>query len=190
MFAVTLTQDSTVVTSDDRTTTIAGIIYTFSEGPHPPITAPTPGQSTTGPPPPPPTSCDFCPPAVTGIVGPPGPLCIIGCGELCGSNCSPELPCIGPTCNCIGIGCPGGGGCIGPGCSGSDDNNQDDDNDDYDDNDEEENDKCEFDTSIGMCDNGNFPVFDPQSGTMSCDGSMEPSECQANIDDNIESVRD
>ena len=56
--------------------------------------------------------------------------------------------------------------------------------------DSEASDPCEFDTSTGMCDNGNYPVFDPSSGTISCDVASDDvaskiSGCQQNIDDNL-----
>lgn len=41
-----------------------------------------------------------------------------------------------------------------------------------------------------MCDNGNYPVFDPSTGTMKCDGSAEVTECQRNVDNNMDSVKD
>ncbi|KAK4611783.1 Killer toxin subunits alpha/beta [Fulvia fulva] len=200
---VTLTQDSTVYTTDGMTITIPGITYKYSQGPYPPVTRPTPGTTSSpgmaGNPTstetptssstygifPPPTSCGSCPPSITPIIGPPGPLCKTGCVIQCILFCSPELPCIGPQCNCIGVGCPGGGGCVGPGCSGSDSDNPGDNAP----SDPDEEDKCEIDISTGLRDNGNFPVFDASTGQISCDGSMEPGECQQRIDNNMESVQ-
>ncbi|SMQ50252.1 unnamed protein product [Zymoseptoria tritici ST99CH_3D7] len=42
--------------------------------------------------------------------------------------------------------------------------------------------------TTGLCSNGNYPVFDATTGTISCDGSSEPSECQQNINSNIAAV--
>ncbi|OTA07313.1 hypothetical protein A9Z42_0082210 [Trichoderma parareesei] len=57
-----------------------------------------------------------------------------------------------------------------------------------------EDDPCEFDTSVGMCDNGNYPVFDPSSGTISCDVPSDQvdsqmGQCQQKIDNDIDAVR-
>lgn len=111
-----LTEPADVVTTGTSSTTLAGIIFTFSPGPYP-TPDPTP---TTGPPPGPP------PPGSIGSVhvtsGAPKPTCIpgsIGCGTLCESNCGIQIPCIG-ICGCIGLGCPDGGSCVGAGCGGGD----------------------------------------------------------------------
>ncbi|KAH7182078.1 hypothetical protein DER46DRAFT_670422 [Fusarium sp. MPI-SDFR-AT-0072] len=54
-------------------------------------------------------------------------------------------------------------------------------------------DPCEFDTSSGMCDNGNYPVYDVSSNTISCDvpsdqlGSV--TSCQQKIDSKIDAVK-
>ena len=53
-----------------------------------------------------------------------------------------------------------------------------------------EDDPCEFDTSAGMCGNGNYPVFDPDSNTISCDApTSEITTCQQNVDNNLEAVQ-
>ncbi|KAK6390451.1 hypothetical protein LTR65_005575 [Meristemomyces frigidus] len=57
-----------------------------------------------------------------------------------------------------------------------------------------EDDPCEFDTTVGTCDNGNYPVFDPASGTVSCDFTSDQvdsqiGQCQQNIDNNLDSVQ-
>jgi hypothetical protein len=137
---------------------------------------------------------------------PPGPTCTAsgGCGgseckHWCNS-CGP-LGCSGgdeygsddddgnPTCiSCGGTNDPPGGssqssGCVGPHCPkdpGEDGDSEDD--------------PCEMDTTVGMCDNGNYPVFDPSSGTINCDvpssqvGS-QISECQQNIDNNLAAIQ-
>jgi chitinase len=116
---IILTESPDVIATGTKTTTLAGLIYTFSPAPYP-----TPNPSpTTGPPPPPPGPP---PPGLAGSVhvtpGPPKPTCIpgsLGCGSLCIIGCGFQLPCIG-ICGCIGFGCPGGGGCLGPGCGGGD----------------------------------------------------------------------
>lgn len=108
------TESPDVIITGTESTTLAGIIYTYSPGPY---TGPYP-TPTRGPP----------PPGQVGSVyvtsGTPNPTCIageLGCGSLCIGICGIELPCIG-ICGCIGLGCPGGGSCLGPGCgSGGDD---------------------------------------------------------------------
>jgi hypothetical protein len=57
-----------------------------------------------------------------------------------------------------------------------------------------EDDPCEWETSTGMCDNGNYPIFDPNSGTISCDVPSDQvasqiSQCQQNIDNNLDAVQ-
>lgn len=106
---IVLTEGSDVAITGTKSTTIAGIIYTYRPGPYPepdPTTKP-------GPPPGPP------PPGKVGSVhvtsGEPKPTCVSGCGSICGFNCKPEIPCIG-ICGCIGFGCPAGGSCLGPRC--------------------------------------------------------------------------
>ncbi|MCJ1386471.1 hypothetical protein MMC17_009597 [Xylographa soralifera] len=117
------TESSNTVITGTRSTTLAGIIYTYSPGPYP---EPNP-TSTPEPPPGPPPSGKGGSVHVTS--GTPKPTCTpgeLGCGTLCNDNCEPELPCIG-ICGCIGLGCPAGGGCLGPGCGGdgSDGDNSD-----------------------------------------------------------------
>ncbi|KAK0112622.1 hypothetical protein ONS95_014364 [Cadophora gregata] len=56
--------------------------------------------------------------------------------------------------------------------------------------DEPEDDPCELKTDTGMCDNGNYPVFDPASGTMSCDAGKQPGQCQRNVDSHMDSIKD
>ncbi|KAF2167032.1 glycoside hydrolase family 18 protein [Zasmidium cellare ATCC 36951] len=138
----TLSQESTVVTTSGTTKTIPGIYYVFSLGPYPPPATPTSGQTSTTPAPPPPTGCPFCPPSITGHIGPPGPICIIGCGSLGGGGGGGGGGgCGRPNCNdCIGVGCSNGGDCVGPGCgdnsddgSGGDGGDNPDDPDDPDD---------------------------------------------------------
>lgn len=123
---------------------------------------------------------------------PPGPTCTSltpgVCGDLCIDNCA--------TCGFFGCGtiCPGCGGgwsegggesqqgdCVGPSCPK--------DGEDYDDN---GNDACQEDvvTTTGLCPNGNYPVFLPDTATVSCDFSAEQAPdvmtaCQEEIDDNL-----
>lgn len=51
-------------------------------------------------------------------------------------------------------------------------------------------DPCEMDMTVGMCSNGNSPVFDTSTGTINCSGSMTLSTCQQNIDSHLQDVRD
>jgi chitinase len=109
--AITLTESPTVKTTGTSTTTLAGIIYTYAPGPYPPL--PIVWPPIINPPP------GYTFGHIPAVVGPPGPPCLIGCGGLCLINCSPGISCI--ICGCIGLGCPGGGGCVGPSCSGGED---------------------------------------------------------------------
>ncbi|KAK8062432.1 carbohydrate esterase family 3 protein [Apiospora hydei] len=61
----------------------------------------------------------------------------------------------------------------------------------------ESNDACEpeLDTSHGLCENGNYPVYDPGSGSVSCDFSREEAvdllpECQKEVDESLEDSLD
>jgi hypothetical protein len=61
--------------------------------------------------------------------------------------------------------------------------------------DEDEDDPCEFDDTVGNCDNGNYPVFDVSTGTINCDVpedqvDAETSQCQKDIDNNLEAIQD
>ncbi|KAI0122362.1 class 5 chitinase 1 [Daldinia grandis] len=111
-----LTESPEIVTTGTKSTTLAGIIYTYSPGPYP---EPSP-TITPGPPPGPP------PPGMRGSVhvtrGAPKPTCISGCGSACKFNCQPGINCLG-ICDCIGLGCPAGGSCIGPRCGSEPDDN-------------------------------------------------------------------
>ncbi|KAI8966243.1 class 5 chitinase 1 [Daldinia sp. FL1419] len=113
---VVLTEIPGVITTDSRSTTLAGIIYTYSPGPYP---EPSP-IITPGPPPGPP------PVGMKGFVhvakGKPKRTCVSGCGSACKFNCKPGIDCLG-ICGCIGLGCPAGGLCIGPGCGSEPDDN-------------------------------------------------------------------
>lgn len=118
MPATVLTEESDPITTGTTSTTLGGILWTYSPGPYS-----GPSQSpTTTPNPPPPGYIGSA--HVTS--GSPKPTCTssdeIGCGKLCESNCVPEIPCVG-ICGCIGLGCPDGGTCLGDGCgsNGSDD---------------------------------------------------------------------
>ncbi|KAF4943413.1 hypothetical protein FGADI_13440, partial [Fusarium gaditjirri] len=56
-------------------------------------------------------------------------------------------------------------------------------------------DPCEFDMKSGLCDNGNYPIYDPSSNTISCDvpiGQLSPrvSQCQSHIDSKLDAVKD
>lgn len=116
---VTLTEPRETLTTGTSSTTLAGILYTYSPGPYPVETGPAPGEATSPPPGPPPGHLA----GVHVTVGPPVPVCFPGepgCGAVCVDDCVPEVPCIG-VCGCIGLGCPGGGDCIGPGCGAGED---------------------------------------------------------------------
>lgn len=75
---VTLKQGSTVVKTDGKTTTLTGLVYTYSPVPWPTPTkrqSSSQGATTTlivPPPPPPPTSCSTCPGRIT-VSSPTGP---------------------------------------------------------------------------------------------------------------------
>jgi chitinase len=108
---VILTESPDIVTSGS-TTTLPGVIFTYSPGVYT-----GPGLPTTTPIPPPPP-----PPSHVGSVhvtkGPPKATChagLLGCGTKCKILCHISVPCIG-ICGCIGPGCPGGGKCLGGGC--------------------------------------------------------------------------
>jgi chitinase len=111
---VVLTESGDVISSGSTTTTLPGIIYTYSPGVY---TGPGLPTTTTGTPIPPPGP----PPGHTGSVhvtkGPPKATCPagVGCGSKCKILCHISAPCIG-ICGCVGIGCPGGGKCVGDGC--------------------------------------------------------------------------
>ncbi|RBQ72054.1 hypothetical protein FVER14953_09857 [Fusarium verticillioides] len=56
-------------------------------------------------------------------------------------------------------------------------------------------DPCEFDMKSGMCDNGNYPVYDASSNTISCDVPSDQlgskvSQCQSHIDSKLDAVKD
>ncbi|SCN74636.1 uncharacterized protein FFNC_11530 [Fusarium fujikuroi] len=56
-------------------------------------------------------------------------------------------------------------------------------------------DPCDFDMKSGMCDNGNYPVYDPGSNTISCDVPSDQlgskvSQCQSHIDSKLDAVKD
>lgn len=53
---------------------------------------------------------------------------------------------------------------------------------------------CEFDTRSGMCDNGNYPVYDAGSNTITCDLPSDQlgakiSACQQRIDSKLDAVK-
>ncbi|KAF4943841.1 hypothetical protein FGADI_13121 [Fusarium gaditjirri] len=55
-------------------------------------------------------------------------------------------------------------------------------------------DPCEFDTSSGMCDNGNYPVYDASSNTINCDVASDEldskvTSCQRKIDSKMDAVK-
>lgn len=123
---------------------------------------------------------------------PPGPTCTsspILCGKICTINCI--------SCGIFGCGgiCPGCGGdwgivgggsqtgsCVGSSCPTNKDE-------DYD---SEGNDPCQPDvkTSTGLCSNGNYPIWDPVTSSVSCDYSADQApdvmtSCQAEIDKDL-----
>lgn len=95
-------------------------------------------------------------------------------------------------CGAICPGCGGGwseggggsqeGGCVGPSCPKN--------GEDFD---EEGNDPCQKDvvTTTGLCPNGNYPVWMPDTASVSCDFSVEQAPdvitaCQEEIDENLD----
>lgn len=128
---------------------------------------------------------------------PPGPTCTSSpgaCGELCTINCI--------SCGIFGCGgiCPGCGGewsiegggsetgsCVGSSCPTNKE-------DDYG---TKGNDPCQPDvvTTTGLCSNGNYPIWDPVTSSVSCDYSAEEApdvmtSCQADIDKDLGSSID
>ncbi|KAI0430580.1 hypothetical protein F5Y09DRAFT_307300 [Xylaria sp. FL1042] len=114
---VILTESPDVIMSGTKSTTLVGIIYTYSPGPFPEQSPTTTGGPPPGPPPPGPP-----PPGSKSSVhvtsGAPKSTCASGCGHKCKFFCHKDPHCIG-ICGCIGAACPDGGSCVGPGC-GSD----------------------------------------------------------------------
>ncbi|KAH8421671.1 Glycoside hydrolase [Colletotrichum scovillei] len=122
---------------------------------------------------------------------PPGPTCSVGCGKICLIGCSScgILGCggicagCGPEWTVVGGGTSGeDGDCIGPSCGSK--------KPDYD---SEGNQVCQKDviTTTGTCHNGNYPVFDPLSFTVSCDHAADEApdymtECQKNLDKDLD----
>ncbi|POS71414.1 alpha-1,3-glucanase [Diaporthe helianthi] len=123
---------------------------------------------------------------------PPGPTCTSSaeeCGEVCIINCI--------SCGIFGCGgtCPGCGGdwsmeggesetgpCVGPKCPTNTEAGYD----------TEENDPCQPDvvTSTGLCSNGNYPIWNPVTSSVSCEYSAEHAprvmtSCQAEIDKDL-----
>ncbi|KAI1100583.1 hypothetical protein F4804DRAFT_336110 [Jackrogersella minutella] len=92
-----LTKNSDVVTIGTKSTTLAGLIYTYSPGPY---TGPASPKTTPDPPP------GLPPPGQIGSVR----VTKISCDGICG---------------CIGFGCPAGGFCLGPGCGAEGDGDDD-----------------------------------------------------------------
>ncbi|GAW18664.1 hypothetical protein ANO14919_081450 [Xylariales sp. No.14919] len=98
---VILTESPDIITAGTKSTTLAGIIYTYMPGLYP-----EPSTTTMkGPPPGPPPPGSIGPVHIKG--GAPEPTCISGCRSSRKFNCKPEIDCFG-ICGCIRLGCPGG----------------------------------------------------------------------------------
>lgn len=121
---------------------------------------------------------------------PPGPTCTSGCGDICHIDCN---SCGITGCGFICSGCgpewtfegshgdSSDGDCIGTLCGSK--------KTDYD---SEGNQACQKDvvTTTGTCSNGNFPVWDPLTFSVSCDYTAEAAddvmtECQQDINENL-----
>lgn len=118
--------------------------------------------------------------------GPPGPTCTAGCGKACQINCSScgVFGCGGICAGCgpewtIEGGHTGGnqGYCIGPICQTKPPGYG----------------VCQKDvvTTTGLCSNGNYPVWEPVTSSVSCEYTADqaPSvmdQCQKDIDSDLE----
>ncbi|KAI0147783.1 hypothetical protein GGR57DRAFT_244744 [Xylariaceae sp. FL1272] len=143
--------------------------------------------SVTHPPGPPPsvtkpeTSGPYIPTGITiSIGGPPSPTCVVGCGTPCTLFC--DHPCLA---DCTDI---GGNDYRDPYDPGPSTSNPEDPDDPVD-----PPDACEpdVDSSHGLCENGNYPVWDQYTGEVSCEFSDveaedEITECQREVDENLD----
>lgn len=157
---------------------------------------PPPWPGTTAPPTssilPSDTSHDSHFPPITHTSGSPGPVCtsLTGCGSHCAGICSPcWISCPGPpSLNWWDSNDPE----APPGQNNNDDPDGPDDPDDPD-----EGDSCEADLSVdtGLCSNGNFPLYDPETALINCDYNSEDAldmmgSCQKEALNDPSSVQD